>query len=88
MRAVATIEARMASSRLPGKVLREVGGVPLLGHLLTRLEACTTLGDIVVASTTNTADDAIEAYCRARGVAVFRGDEEDVMGRAFNQNRP
>lgn len=81
MRIVATIEARMASSRFPGKVMHEIVGVPMLGHLITRLEASETITEIVVASTTRSEDDAIEEYCRSRGTAVFRGAVEDVMGR-------
>lgn len=83
MKIVATIEARMASTRLPGKVLREAFGVPILGHLISRLQACNTLDGIVVASTTNSRDDAIEEYCGSLGVTVFRGDENDVMGRVL-----
>ncbi len=83
VKVVATIEARMASTRLPGKVLREVVGVPLLGHLISRLQACDKLDDIVVASTTSAVDDAIDEYCGSLGVAVFRGDENDVMGRVL-----
>lgn len=84
LRVVATIEARMASTRLPGKVMREIVGVPMLGHLITRLEACESVDEIVVASTTRMDDDAIEDYCRSRGTPVFRGDEDDVMGRVLN----
>jgi spore coat polysaccharide biosynthesis protein SpsF len=83
VKVVATIEARMASTRLPGKVLREAVGVPLLGHLITRLQACVTLDEIIVASTTSAADDAIDDYCSSLGVAVFRGSENDVMGRVL-----
>ncbi len=83
MRIVATIEARVASSRFPGKVLHKIVGVPMLGHLITRLEASETIDEIVVASTTNSEDDAIEDYCHSRGTAVFRGDEDDVMSRVL-----
>jgi spore coat polysaccharide biosynthesis protein SpsF len=83
VKVVATIEARMGSTRLPGKVLREVVGVPLLGHLISRLQACDKLDGIVVASTTNPVDDVISEYCQSLGVAIFRGDEDDVMGRVL-----
>jgi len=83
VKVVATIEARMASTRLPGKVLREVVGVPLLGHLVSRMQACEKLDEIVVATTTSRVDDAIEDYGRSIGVAVFRGEEDDVMGRVL-----
>ena len=83
MKVIATIEARMGSTRLPGKVLREVVGVPLLGHLISRLQACDKLDDFVVATTTSPADDVIDEYCQSLGVAVFRGDEDDVLGRVL-----
>ena len=83
MKVVATVEARMASSRLPGKVLRQVVGVPLLGHLINRLKYCQTLNDIVVATSTNPLDDELVEYCRLIDIPVFRGDEIDVMGRVL-----
>ena len=83
MKVIATIEARMGSTRLPGKVLLEVVGVPLLGHLISRLQACDKLDDFVVATTTSPADDVIDEYCQSLGVAVFRGDEDDVLGRVL-----
>jgi spore coat polysaccharide biosynthesis protein SpsF len=57
--------------------------IPLLGHLIFRLQACENLDEIVVASTTSPADDLIEEYCKSLGVAIFRGDEDDVMGRVL-----
>jgi spore coat polysaccharide biosynthesis protein SpsF len=83
MKVVATIEARMASTRLPGKVLLKVVGVPLLGHLISRLQACENLDDIVIATTTSPVDDVIDEYCQSLGVAIFRGDADDVMGRVL-----
>lgn len=71
----------MTSSRLPGKVLADINGKPCLARLVDRLRACRTLDDIVIATTTGPADDAIEAWCANYGVACFRGSEEDVLGR-------
>ncbi len=71
----------MGSSRLPGKVLMKAGGEPLLGILIKRLEAVAELDAIVVATTTNGADEAIVEVARHYGVDVFRGAEEDVLGR-------
>jgi spore coat polysaccharide biosynthesis protein SpsF len=78
---VATIEARMASRRLPGKVLLPVAGRPLLGVLIERLQAASLLDRVVVATTTQPADDAIVETARAFGADVFRGSEDDVLGR-------
>jgi spore coat polysaccharide biosynthesis protein SpsF (cytidylyltransferase family) len=83
MRTVAVIPARMDSERLPGKVMVQILGKPLLGHLLDRVCRCTSLDDVVVATSTNAENDVIESYCNERDVAVFRGSEEDVLDRVL-----
>ena len=80
-RVVATIEARMSSSRLPGKVLKEVLGRPLLGYLLERLRRCETIDEIILATSTNPKDEPIARLCEAEGCRCYRGSEEDVLGR-------
>lgn len=80
-RVIATVEARMTSSRLPGKVLMPAAGKPLLQVLIERLSRADGIDAIVVATTVNAADDPIAALCDTLGVAVFRGSEEDVLGR-------
>lgn len=74
-------QARMTSTRLPGKVLKEVGGKPLLGYHVDRLREHTP--ELIVATTTNVEDDPIEQFCREKGLGCFRGDEHDVLGRYF-----
>lgn len=64
-RVVASIEARMNASRLPGKVLMDIGGRAALGRMLDRVRKCQTLDGIVIATTDRPADDAIAAWCRA-----------------------
>lgn len=81
MRTVAVIPVRMGSERLPGKVMASIQGQPLLGHLLNRVQRCTTLDDVVVATSINSENDCIEVFCNQRGVTVFRGAEEDVLDR-------
>ena len=79
---VASIEARMTSSRLPGKVLMPVyDGKPLLQVLIERLKRSKYIEEIVVATTTNDTDAPVVALCKKMQVAVFRGSEEDVLGR-------
>jgi spore coat polysaccharide biosynthesis protein SpsF len=78
---VATIEARMTSSRLPGKVLMEAGDKPLLYILIERLQQVPELDRIVLATTHNATDDPLESLAHALGIDVFRGSEEDVLGR-------
>jgi spore coat polysaccharide biosynthesis protein SpsF len=78
---VATIEARMASSRLPGKILAPILGEPALARLVERLRRVKRLEDIVIATTVSGADDPVEALAERCGVRCFRGSEEDVLGR-------
>lgn len=84
---VASIEARMGSSRLPGKVLMDINGVPALTRLLRRLRQCKQLDDIVVATTSTKADDAIAAWAALEAVACYRGSEEDVLQRVVEAQR-
>lgn len=78
---VAIIEARMTSTRLPGKVLLPLAGKTVLGHLIERLRKSAYLDAICVATTTNQQDDAIEMLAAKEGVLCFRGSEADVLGR-------
>lgn len=80
-RIVAVIQARMGSTRLPGKVLADVSGRPLLGRVIDRVRPSRAGGAIVVATTTDPSDDAVEAFARAEGVMAFRGSAEDVLAR-------
>lgn len=80
---VATIEARMTSSRLPGKILKAVCGKPLLEHLVDRVRQSKWIDEVVVATTVNRADDAVEAWAKNAGISFFRGSEEDVLLRVL-----
>ncbi len=73
----------MRSTRLPGKVLAPVLGKPVLVLILERLRRCRTLRRIVVATSDDPLDDAIQQACETQGVAVFRGSEEDVLDRLY-----
>lgn len=87
MRIIASIEARMGSSRLPGKVLTDIGGKPALARQIERLRHSDGIDDIVVATTTAPADDAIVKWARDFGVATFRGSEEDVLARVVGAQK-
>lgn len=71
----------MTSSRLPGKVLKPILGRPMLALLLERLRRASTLDMIIVAMTQREEDDPLQAFCDEAGVASYRGDENDVLGR-------
>ncbi len=87
MRIVATIEARMASSRLPGKVLMPLAGRPVLTHIVERLRSVPAIAEVIIATTVNPADEAIARLAQHIGVPVFRGSEEDVLGRVLGAAR-
>lgn len=84
LRIFATVEARMTSSRLPGKVVLPALEIPMLSHLFRRLQAVPSLAGIVLATTTNASDDVLVDIAQAHGVLVHRGGEEDVLGRVVD----
>ncbi len=86
-RVVCTIQARMTSTRLPGKVLMPAVGRPLLALMIERLQRAERVDDIVVATTEDAASDPIEALARELGVGCFRGSEDDVLGRVLGAAR-
>lgn len=86
-RVVASIEARMGSSRLPGKVLTDIGGVPALTRLIRRLRNSHCLDDIVLATTTSSKDDELVDWAKTNNVEVFRGSEEDVLARVVGAHQ-
>jgi spore coat polysaccharide biosynthesis protein SpsF len=87
VKVVATIEARMSSSRLPGKVLMEAAGKPMLGHLVDRLRAVPSIDQIVLATTVSPADDVLVEFAAAHGIGCYRGSEDDVMARVVEAGR-
>jgi spore coat polysaccharide biosynthesis protein SpsF len=81
MRRVIIVQARMTSTRLPGKVLAEVAGRPMLAQQLRRLADCHQADEIVVATTSLASDDPVVRLADAAGLRWFRGDERDVLAR-------
>jgi spore coat polysaccharide biosynthesis protein SpsF len=80
-RTVAIIQARLGSTRLPGKVLADLGGATMLACVIQRARACRVIDDVVVATTRDPADDAVAREAAACGAAVVRGPEDDVLAR-------
>jgi spore coat polysaccharide biosynthesis protein SpsF len=83
MRTAAIVQARMGSTRLPGKVLRELGGETVLMRVVGRVRQMRRIDDVVVATTTESADDPVVEAARQNGVHVFRGSEDDVLDRYY-----
>lgn len=83
MKTAAIIQARMTSTRLPGKVLRPILGKPMLEFLIERLRRARHLDQVIVATTVNATDDGIAELCRTVGAGCFRGSEHDVLERVL-----
>lgn len=80
-RVAAIIQARMASSRLPGKVLMDLAGKPMLARVVERTRQSRVADEVVVATTVESSDEPIATYCEANGIGVFRGSHFDVLDR-------
>jgi len=77
------IQARMGSSRLPGKVLKKLGDRSLLDFQIDRIKEAKTIDFIIVATTMERSDDDIELFCNEKGINCFRGSETDVLSRYY-----
>jgi spore coat polysaccharide biosynthesis protein SpsF len=83
----AIIQARMSSSRLPGKVLREIAGKPMLAHVVERTRLCQTVQQVLVATTSDGSDDPIAILCEKEGITFTRGSQFDVLDRYYQAAR-
>jgi spore coat polysaccharide biosynthesis protein SpsF len=83
VKTVAIVQARMSSSRLPGKIMRPVVGRPLLELLVERLKRARRVDEVVIATTTNDGDDLVESLTQRLGIGCFRGSEHDVLDRVL-----
>ena len=84
---VVIIQARMGSTRLPGKVLLDLGGKPMLARVVSRCRQATMVDQVVIATSDDPSDDAIENYCLAQGYPCFRGSLHDVLDRYYQAAR-
>jgi spore coat polysaccharide biosynthesis protein SpsF len=80
---LAIVQARMGSARFPGKVLADLAGAPVVAHVLRRARATETPMDVVLAIPDTAENDALAAVGAAEGVRVYRGAEDDVLGRFY-----
>lgn len=81
MKTIVIIQARMGSSRLPGKILKSLGDSDILTYVTSRCQQIKGIEEVIVATSTLPQDDAIEAWCKEHEVICFRGSEEDVLSR-------
>jgi glutamate-1-semialdehyde aminotransferase/spore coat polysaccharide biosynthesis protein SpsF (cytidylyltransferase family) len=80
---VAIIQARMGSSRLPGKTMADLAGRPLLSRVVDRVRSSGRVDKVVVATTDRAGDDPIAAFCEQEKIPCFRGNEDDVLDRFY-----
>lgn len=78
-----TIQARMTSTRLPGKILKPVNGRPLLSYMIERLRRIDSAQEIILCTTTNDTDDILVEFAKDEGILCYRGSEDDVMSRVL-----
>ncbi len=81
---LAILQARMSSSRLPGKVLTPILGIPMLQHQLQRLSRCKSIDKLVVATSTEPSDDPLASMCEQIGQPCYRGDLNNVLKRFYD----
>tara|TARA_Y100000817_G_C16862198_1_gene546285 strand:+ start:1647 stop:2393 length:747 start_codon:yes stop_codon:yes gene_type:complete len=83
----AIIQARLGSTRLPGKVLLKINGRTILDHCIDRIKEVSSINKIIVATTINSVDDRIEEFCNKKGLLCFRGSEKNVIKRFIGSCR-
>lgn len=83
MKVVCLVQARVGSTRLPGKILREICGKTILHHEIDRLKKCKEIDEIVIATTDKEDDDKIVNEAKKLSVKYFRGSENDVLSRFY-----
>lgn len=80
---ICVVQARMSSSRLPGKVMYEINNLPILWYVINQLKFSKLISRIVIATSIDKTDDVIERFCLDNGVEVFRGDLNNVLSRFY-----
>lgn len=80
----AVCQARMSSSRLPGKVLKKIAGKTVLAHLVERISKSNMISDIIIATSSGESDNPIQLECEQLGIKCYRGSLNDVLDRFYN----
>lgn len=84
MKTILIIQARMGSSRLPGKILKPLGDTVELDYVVSRCRQVQGVDDVIVATSVLSQDDEVEVWCRKQGVTCYRGSEDDVLDRYYS----
>jgi len=84
---VAIIQARMRSTRLPGKVLRKILDKPMLQYVIDRVSHASLIDEVIIATTNNPLDNEIIEFCKSIGISYFCGSEDDVLSRYYQASK-
>lgn len=84
MNVAATIQARMGATRLPGKVLKQILGKPMLQYQVERIKQSLVIDDIIIATSASLSDDPIVEFAELNGIKCYRGSENDVLARVID----
>jgi spore coat polysaccharide biosynthesis protein SpsF len=84
MKVVAVVQARMGSTRLPGKMMLPLGGKSAITHVLQRTDRATLVDETILATTSKERDELLQNRAHELGIETYRGDEEDVLGRVLS----
>lgn len=87
MRVIAIVQARMGSSRLPGKVLKDICGKPMLWHIVSRIRKAEYVDDVVIACTLNKEDDRLEDFAASNNLGIYRGRVDDLVDRFYEAGK-
>ena len=80
---VAIIQARMGSTRLPGKVLKKINGIPMIKYQVERVEKSKLIDKVIIATSRSQKDDQIVSFCELNNISFYRGSESDVLSRYY-----
>ena len=78
---IAIIQARMSSSRLPGKTLKPLAGQPMIWHIYNRVQHCNLVDKVIVATSNHPSDNPLADYCEKNGISIYRGSLDNVLSR-------
>ncbi len=87
MKTVAIVQGRMASSRLPDKILKDIQGKPMLAWVVDQARKAKRIDQVAVATTSDPSDDPVEVYCQAHAIPCYRGSMHDVLDRFYQAAR-
>ena len=87
MKVIIIIQARMGSTRLPGKILMTIKDKPLIGYVIDAVENIPGVDEVILATTNHPKDNPLSRYGQTRGITVFRGSEGDVLDRYIERRK-